>query len=98
MSKGIAGDASPKVRRLLLVFAKNRSIADSGGTKSKTSLSNPGVPVPPNCSLLPHTDTQRLHLAIKVAAFQAQQLRGMADVVPSRSEERRVGKECRSRW
>jgi len=32
--------------------------------------------------LLPHADAKRLHLAIKMASFQPQQLRRVAHIVP----------------
>jgi len=34
-----------------------------------------------SCSLLPHADAERFHLAVEVAAFQAEQLGGTAHVV-----------------
>src|SRR5580704_14548521 len=49
-------------------FAKN---AKEDGARRITGLER----------LLPHADPQRLHLAIEMATFQAEQLRGAADVV-----------------
>jgi len=52
-----------------------KPLSDSGQGEKRT-LPNPAV----NWVLLTHADAEGLHFAIKMAAFEAEELRGVADI------------------
>ena len=56
------------------------------------------IPSPTRCERGEYLVPVPLQTAMKAALYLAMQESGISKVELSRSEERRVGKECRSRW
>src|SRR6266513_1244047 len=83
---GVAGDPTPKWHN------------DPGSPGTVVPLAGSGVDLPTPASLTGATGGQDLAASGYTATTIADQLRAIGRTWKTRSEERRVGKECRSRW
>src|SRR2546425_9164988 len=89
---GDVQDSAAKVTRRQTDDASPRS-STAGGSSLPGAGRNPPAPGP--LVGIPEGDARRTH----VPAVVGEQLElGIASTTGARSEERRVGKECRSRW